>query len=274
MIKKYGVIGDPIEHSLSPIIHKEFSDHFGIQLQYEKYLVKDNQLSDFINQSKSSFWAGLNLTIPHKIKAIDCVDELDLSAIEAGAINTIHFYDGKSKGYNTDGSGLIYDLKNNLNIKIQNKKILIIGAGGAVKGILSKLILERPEDIYIYNRTKNKIKEIQENYLKKFKINEINNLCNSEINFDLIINAIPSSFIQGLDNFIDYSVLNKSTVFYDLSYGSISGNFKAWCNSKNVTYYDGLGMLIEQAADSFLIWEGKRPKITDRIKKIITDSYL
>ena len=95
MIKKYGVIGDPIEHSLSPIIHKEFSDHFGIQLQYEKYLVKDNQLSDFINQSKSSFWAGLNLTIPHKIKAIDCVDELDLSAIEAGAINTIHFYDGK-----------------------------------------------------------------------------------------------------------------------------------------------------------------------------------
>ena len=106
MIKKYGVIGDPIEHSLSPIIHKEFSDHFGIQLQYEKYLVKDNQLSDFINQSKSSFWAGLNLTIPHKIKAIDCVDELDLSAIEAGAINTIHFCNGKSKGYNTDGSGL------------------------------------------------------------------------------------------------------------------------------------------------------------------------
>ena len=72
MIKKYGVIGDPIEHSLSPIIHKEFSNHFGIQLQYEKYLVKDNQLSDFINQSKSSLWTGLNLTIPHKIKAIDC----------------------------------------------------------------------------------------------------------------------------------------------------------------------------------------------------------
>ena len=243
-------------------------------LKFLIFLGVDNQLSDFINQSKSSFWAGLNLTIPHKIKAIDCVDELDLSAIEAGAINTIHFYDGKSKGYNTDGSGLIYDLKNNLKFKIQNKKILIIGAGGAVKGILSKLILERPKDIYIYNRTKNKIKDIQETYLKKFKINKINNLRKSEINFDLIINAIPSSFIQGLDNFIDYSVLNKSTVFYDLSYGSISGNFKAWCKLKNVTYYDGLGMLIEQASDSFLIWEGKRPQITDRIKKIITDNYL
>jgi shikimate dehydrogenase len=267
--EKYGVIGDPISHSRSPEIHKLFAQQFNEKIDYNKYHIKADNLKQFIIDFHSSGGRGLNITLPHKISAMNSVSVLSPNAIQAKAINTIYFNGNEIIGDNTDGIGLIADLRNNFQVEIKNKKILILGAGGAVRGIIGSLIKENPSHIEIANRTISHAEEISKDFsneasIKTCTIEELN----EKGNFDLIINAI-SFDTNNKDIALSKNIISKSSICYDLSYNSSPTQFMLWAMKNGANFaIQGWGMLIEQAAESYLIWKKIRPDTSAILKQI------
>ena len=267
--EKYGVIGDPISHSRSPEIHKLFAQQFNEKIDYNKYHIKADNLKQFIIDFHSSGGKGLNITLPHKMSAMNSVSVLSPNAIQAKAINTIYFNGNEIIGDNTDGIGLIADLRNNFQVEIKNKKILILGAGGAVRGIIGSLIKENPSHIEIANRTISHAEEISKDFsneasIKTCTIEELN----EKGNFDLIINAI-SFDTNNKDIALSKNIISKSSICYDLSYNSSPTQFMLWAMKNGANFaIQGWGMLIEQAAESYLIWKKIRPDTSAILKQI------
>jgi len=267
--EKYGVIGDPISHSRSPEIHKLFAQQFNEKIDYNKYHIKADNLKQFIIDFHSSGGRGLNITLPHKISAMNSVSVLSPNAIQAKAINTIYFNGNEIIGDNTDGIGLIADLRNNFQVEIKNKKILILGAGGAVRGIIGSLIKENPSHIEIANRTISHAEKISKDFsneasIKTCTIEELN----EKGNFDLIINAI-SFDTNNKDIALSKNIISKSSICYDLSYNSSPTQFMLWAMKNGANFaIQGWGMLIEQAAESYLIWKKIRPDTSAILKQI------
>lgn len=267
--EKYGVIGDPISHSRSPEIHKLFAQQFNEKIDYNKYHIKADNLKQFIIDFHSSGGRGLNITLPHKISAMNSVSVLSPNAIQAKAINTIYFNGNEIIGDNTDGIGLIADLRNNFQVEIKNKKILILGAGGAARGIIGSLIKENPSHIEIANRTISHAEEISKDFSNEasIKICTIEEL-NEKGNFDLIINAI-SFDTNNKDIALSKNIISKSSICYDLSYNSSPTQFMLWAMKNGANFaIQGWGMLIEQAAESYLIWKKIRPDTSAILKQI------
>ena len=267
--EKYGVIGDPISHSRSPEIHKLFAQQFNEKIDYNKYHIKADNLKQFIIDFHSSGGKGLNITLPHKMSAMNSVSVLSPNAIQAKAINTIYFNGNEIIGDNTDGIGLIADLRNNFQVEIKNKKILILGAGGAVRGIIGSLIKENPSHIEIANRTISHAEKISKDFsneasIKTCTIEELN----EKGNFDLIINAI-SFDTNNKDIALSKNIISKSSICYDLSYNSSPTQFMLWAMKNGANFaIQGWGMLIEQAAESYLIWKKIRPDTSAILKQI------
>ena len=272
--EKYGVIGDPISHSRSPEIHRLFAQQFDEKIDYSKYHIKTDNLKQFIIDFHTSGGRGLNITLPHKMSAMNSVSVLSQNAIQAKAINTIYFNGNEIVGDNTDGIGLIADLCNNFQVEIKNKKILILGAGGAVRGIIGSLIKENPSHIEIANRTISHAEKISEDFSYKtpIKICTLEEL-NKKGNFDLIINAI-SFDTHNKDVALAKSIISKSSVCYDLSYNSSPTQFMLWAMKNGAdSAIQGWGMLIEQAAESYRIWKKIRPDTSAILKQLnITSS--
>jgi shikimate dehydrogenase len=267
--EKYGVIGDPISHSRSPEIHKLFAQQFNEKIDYNKYHIKADNLKQFIIDFHSSGGRGLNITLPHKMSAMNSVSVLSPNAIQAKAINTIYFNGNEIIGDNTDGIGLIADLRNNFQVEIKNKKILILGAGGAVRGIIGSLIKENPSHIEIANRTISHAEKISKDFSNEasIKICTIEEL-NEKGNFDLIINAI-SFDTNNKDIALSKNIISKSSICYDLSYNSSPTQFMLWAMKNGANFaIQGWGMLIEQAAESYLIWKKIRPDTSAILKQI------
>ena len=267
--EKYGVIGDPISHSWSPGIHKLFAQQFNEKIDYNKYHIKADNLKQFIIDFHSSGGRGLNITLPHKMSAMNSVSVLSPNAIQAKAINTIYFNGNEIIGDNTDGIGLIADLCNNFQVEIKNKKILILGAGGAVRGIIGSLIKENPSHIEIANRTISHAEKISKDFsneasIKTCTIEELN----EKGNFDLIINAI-SFDTNNKDIALSKNIISKSSICYDLSYNSSPTQFMLWAMKNGANFaIQGWGMLIEQAAESYLIWKKIRPDTSAILKQL------
>lgn len=267
--EKYGVIGDPISHSRSPEIHKLFAQQFNEKIDYNKYHIKADNLKQFIIDFHSSGGRGLNITLPHKMSAMNSVSVLSPNAIQAKAINTIYFNGNEIIGDNTDGIGLIADLRDNFQVEIKNKKILILGAGGAVRGIIGSLIKENPSHIEIANRTISHAEKISKDFsneasIKTCTIEELN----EKGNFDLIINAI-SFDTNNKDIALSKNIISKSSICYDLSYNSSPTQFMLWAMKNGANFaIQGWGMLIEQAAESYLIWKKIRPDTSAILKQI------
>ena len=267
--EKYGVIGDPISHSRSPEIHKLFAQQFNEKIDYNKYHIKADNLKQFIIDFHSGGGRGLNITLPHKMSAMNSVSVLSPNAIQAKAINTIYFNGNEIIGDNTDGIGLIADLRNNFQVEIKNKKILILGAGGAVRGIIGSLIKENPSHIEIANRTISHAEKISKDFsneasIKTCTIEELN----EKGNFDLIINAI-SFDTNNKDIALSKNIISKSSICYDLSYNSSPTQFMLWAMKNGANFaIQGWGMLIEQAAESYLIWKKIRPDTSAILKQI------
>jgi len=272
--EKYGVIGDPISHSRSPEIHKLFALQFNEKIDYDSYHVTTDNLGKFINNFCQNGGIGLNITIPHKILAMDFVDKLNQNAIEAKAINTIIFENHTIIGDNTDGIGLIADLCNNFKIEIKNKKILVLGAGGAARGIIGPLIRQNPSYLEIANRTVTNAEIISKDLSREtiIKTCDLEDL-NTKESFDLIINAISFDAHQ-TDIKLPKNIISNSTMCYDLSYSSSPTQFMLWAMKNNAECaIQGWGMLVEQAAESFLLWKKIRPDTTDILKQLnITSS--
>ncbi len=258
------VLGNPIEHSLSPIIHNFFAKETNIQISYEKILVQD-EFESFINTFKKHAY-GCNVTIPFKEDAYKIADKLSDEAKIAKAVNTLLFKDNIIYGHNTDGLGLILDFKDK-GISLLNKKILLIGAGGASLGILKPLFDSNILDITLVNRTKEKALYLRDYFVQEIKntkdifhvlsLDSLNN--NLDLSFDIIINASASSLYNELPNISD-AILKKAHCVYDLMYTKDGDTiFTKHCRELNVQHsIQGLGMLIRQAALSFELWTEKK----------------
>ena len=249
---KLGVLGNPVAHSRSPEIHQQFAAASGISLSYEKVLVPDGTFSSVASDFLDSGF-GFNITLPCKRDAWQFVDEVSKRANQAEAVNTIsRTADGKLRGDNTDGPGLVNDLVQNLGWPLADRKILVIGAGGAVSGVLASLLAEGPGVLHVTNRTFEKAQKLEQKFAGATAIA----LDQLQESYDLVINGTSAGLSQQ-DLEIPGSVITGKTHCYDMIYGPGTTRFNQWClKQAECDVADGLGMLVEQAALAFMIWFG------------------
>jgi shikimate dehydrogenase len=246
------VIGNPIKHSLSPQIHQQFAKQYNINLCYDK-IYCENDIAPLI-KAFSQTHLGCNITAPYKIDAYNLSDELTDNAIQAQAVNTLKFCDHKIIGHNTDGLGLVTDLNQNLNQTLANKTILIIGAGGAARGIMAPLLQQNVKQIFITNRTYKKAQQLAKTF---YSIGEVFAIKQLSRPVDIIINTTPLTVTVDEETF-DTQWLHDNTIGYDLTYATTTP-FLSWLEQHAIQHYNGLGMLVEQAAESFYFWFGVKP---------------
>ncbi len=256
----YAIFGNPVSHSISPKLHALFAEQFGMSINYQKQLVPLEQFKNTLDLFRTQGGLGANITIPFKTQAFDYADQLTDRAKLTGAVNTFIFKNNVCMGDNTDGVGFIRDLKNNHQFEIANKNILIVGAGGAARGILGEIIREKPRGIGIFNRTVEKTEALID-----FFRSDLLYVCEGECECDLIINATNANFQKEFLCNLNY---NKA-IYYDLNYGDRHRTFFEWAKKNGATHIlDGLGMLVEQGAESFFQWFGKRPETKSVIQML------
>lgn len=259
MTNKFAVFGNPIEQSLSPQIHRQFAQQHDLAITYDKLLsTKDNFATDvlefFANGGK-----GCNITAPFKEQAFALCEELTEAATRAHAVNTLYkTAAGKLCGHNTDGIGLLQDLTKNIGLTLANKNIIVLGAGGATRGILQPLISHQPASLTIINRTLSKAQTLASEFSDLFRIEAIgaDNIPPTLQATDILLNATSASLEARLP-ISDTSLITDKTCCYDLAYASEPTPFLQW--SKNggcQNNHDGRGMLVEQAAAAFNTWTG------------------
>ena len=253
--KKFAVLGHPISHSLSPKIHQYFASQFAIHLDYQRIDVESKNFKKTLIDLSQEGYEGLNITLPLKNLAYEICDELSSRAEQAKSVNTISIKNDKLFGDTTDGLGLVTDLLVK-HVILENQKILVIGAGGASNGVMYDLISQHPQAIFLTNRTINKSHDMAHYWSSLAKEKDVlfNILSPKEnITFDLIINATSSSL--GTDGAIFPKNL-KGRFWYDMMYGKQTP-FLLMAEKNKAKFSDGLGMLVEQAAAAFHIWQSK-----------------
>ena len=256
---RYGVFGNPIGHSKSPQIHRLFAEQTEQSLSYEPLLAP---LDDFPGFARQFFidGRGANVTVPFKEEAWRLADQLTERARRAGAVNTLQkLDDGQLLGDNTDGIGLVRDLLDNAGIGLQGKRILLLGAGGAVRGVLEPLLAQRPGALVIANRTLAKAERLAAEFAELGAVSA-SAFEQLDGHFDVIINGTSASLAGELPPLTDGLIVAGETFCYDMMYGARPTPFCAWAAARGATVRDGLGMLVEQAAAAFQLWRGIRPE--------------
>jgi shikimate dehydrogenase len=267
-VDRYGVMGYPVSHSRSPVIHRLFALQTRQNLQYELLQVEPGRLAAAITAFAEAGGKGLNITVPHKSAAAELVDQLSERATAAGAVNTLAFQDGEIFGDNTDGSGLMRDLTRNLKLDVRDANILVLGAGGATRGILGPLLAARPQLVTVANRTLSKAQELAERFSSSGAIAACRFKDVTAGGYDLVINA-TSAGLKGETPPYPESAITPATFCYDLSYGLTPTPFSRWAASHGARRsVMGWGMLVEQAAESFHLWRGVRPDTAPVLNQI------
>ena len=267
--KKYAVVGHPIKHSKSPIIHQSFAKEFGLDLSYDQVDITPQFFSREIQNLKEQGYLGVNVTLPFKKDAFNLCDELSKKSKLTESVNTLSFKENKCLGDSTDGIGLIEDLRKK-NIKLDGAKILLLGAGGAANGVTFDLISQHPKTLHILNRTFKNAELMQNKWVglaqeKHVHLDAIQ-LKDFEGKYDLIINATSAGLV-GNKLPIPEDYFNKETLYYDMTYG-IETPFMTASKAKGAKTFDGVGMLIEQAAESFQIWHNLKPNTLNIAEKL------
>lgn len=257
---RYALIGHPIGHSWSPFIHGLFAQQTGRTISYKLLDAAPEKFRSVAVEFFTSGGRGLNVTVPHKQAAVELVNRLTPRAERAQAVNTIHLQDSHELlGDNTDGAGLIIDLKTNLGIDLAGLRCLILGAGGATRGVLAPLAEEHPVAIVVANRTPERAVELADAFSDLAAISGCGFHDLPEGPFDLIINATSAS-LQGEVPPIPDSAVNARTVCYDMAYGKGDTSFIRWARKQGAgRAVKGWGMLVEQAAEAFRLWHGILP---------------
>lgn len=264
-MKYFAVIGNPIAHSKSPSIHAAFAEQFGIALQYQRQLVDVGQFDAFARQFFQHA-DGANVTVPFKEDALQFADMLSDEARLAGAVNTLSKQGNVVKGDNTDGIGLVRDIRDNYGVSLCDKKVLIIGAGGAVRGVILPIAKENPRSITLVNRTHVKAEQLAEQFSDYADI-VAQPFTALKKPFDVIINGTSAS-LSGQDLPLPAHVFKQTTFAYDMVYGDKPTSFLRFATKHGATTADGLGMLVEQAAKSFEIWHGVKPETQSVIQQL------
>ena len=271
---RYAVFGSPIKHSKSPFIHQSFAAQTKQNLSYTAEQVSPESFIETTRNFFANYGKGLNCTVPLKELAWKLADTNTERANLAKAVNTLCLEaDGSIKGDNTDGIGLITDLTVNHQIKLLDSRILILGAGGATRGIIAPLLDLSPQMLVIANRTTQKAIDLAKEFSTNSKIYGCSLQELSKFSFDLIINATSASLTGDLPTLPDH-ILDKNGNCYDLAYSDQDTAFVKWGKKQNAkTSLDGLGMLVEQAAEAFYIWRGVRPKTAPVIEILNNKRY-
>ncbi len=261
---KLGVVGNPVAHSKSPEIHELFAKEFKTQLVYKKIEVPLGEFEHTVDQLIEDGYFGVNVTIPFKVDAYRYASKCSSNVRQSRAANTLKFEKNMVLAENTDGSGFVRDVKDRLGFEIRNKTILILGAGGGVRGILPTLLDEKPKSVSVANRSINRAQELAD----EFGIQSILYDETGSEQYDMIVNATPAS-LQNKVPLIGTETFEGCQLAYDLVYKAEPTPFMLMAEEGGAKQTsDGLGMLVEQAADSFEFWFGRRPKTASVYKKI------
>jgi shikimate dehydrogenase len=275
-IDKYAVFGNPIKHSRSPQIHTLFAEQTHQDISYRAFQVELGKFSEAAKNFFDNGGKGLNITVPFKLDAFEYADQISDRARRAGAINTLALQeDGSVYGDNTDGVGLVRDLTENLAWDLSNKRVLVLGAGGAVRGILEPLINKKPRHLLIANRTVSKARELTNDFSDLADVRACSFEALSGNQFDLIINGTSAGHSGEMPH-LPTHLLTDEGCCYDMTYGTEPTLFMRWAAANAAwAIVDGVGMLVEQAAESFCIWRGKRPQtrpVIDLIKMALENA--
>ena len=260
MTDHYAVMGNPIAHSKSPRIHTLFAEQTGEQLDYRAILVELDGFAKAVDAFREEGGKGLNITVPFKEQAWSLATERSMRAELAGAVNTLSLdQDGELRGDNTDGAGLVRDLLANHGATLAGRRILLLGAGGAARGVLEPLLAEKPALLVIANRTADKAVELARLFCELGRVEGcgLDDVAGQSI--DVLINATAAS-LSGEVPAIAGDTVTPASWCYDMMYGDKPTAFMEWARAQGAMHVtDGLGMLVEQAAESFYIWRDVRP---------------
>jgi shikimate dehydrogenase len=271
---RYALVGHPVHHSRSPVIHALFADQTGQDLTYELIDAEPADFETAVRGFAAAGGRGMNVTVPHKEAAFRLARRVGAAAEKAGAVNTLTFEGRALRGDNTDGIGFLRDLTENLGWELHDRRVLVLGAGGASRGILPPLLEGGAAEVVLANRTLARAAELEERFRKlgRLSIASFEQL-SSEPAFDLVINA-TSAGLKGESPPFPESIVGDRTRCYDLAYarGGLTP-FQTWASEAGAERAEqGLGMLVEQAAESFFIWRRVRPDTRSVIEELASFS--
>ena len=264
MTAKFAVFGHPVAHSLSPRIHAAFARQQGVDLDYVAHDAAPEDFAAAIHTFGAVGGVGANITLPHKERIVALCSQLSDRARRAGAVNTITRAGASWHGDNTDGIGLVHDLTERHRLDLRGRRVLLLGAGGAARGVAPSLLDAGVDSLWIVNRSADKADALSDALGEPSRVHTryLSDLA-SLGGFDLIVNATSAGRGEGLS--LPFALAAPRSLAVDLSYGEAAISFLAWATAAGCTHrIDGLGMLVEQAAESFAIWHGKRPE-TDAV---------
>lgn len=273
MTDRYAVIGNPIAHSKSPLIHAEFAKQTGQDMSYQALLAPLGGFIEAVNSFRKQGGRGMNVTLPFKLEAFEVATEKSSRALDAGAVNMLKFSGDSIFGDNTDGAGLTSDITRNLGIPVHDKRVLLIGAGGAACGVIYPLLQQGPGSLTITNRTFAKARELIMRYLQisSFKRTQLAALPFADLvghSFDIVINASSAS-VMGEALPLPMDLFARGSLAYEMMYGKGRTPFLKFARDDGAAKIcDGLGMLVEQAAESFYLWRGVRPNTQFVLNKL------
>jgi shikimate dehydrogenase len=259
MSDQYCVIGNPIGHSRSPAIHAAFAAQTGEDIAYERCLAPLDGFVATVRDLVARGYRGANVTLPFKLEAAALSDTLSERARAAGAVNTLAFADGKVHGDNTDGAGLVNDILKNAGVAIAGKRILLLGAGGAARGALLPLLQQGPQHIVLANRTRATADALVGQFAGQAQGRlSVCEFGEPDSAFDIVINATSASLAASMPP-IPACVFGPGTLALDMMYAADPSPFMRFAQAHGAVARDGLGMLVEQAAEAFATWRGVRP---------------
>ncbi len=265
MTDRYAVFGNPIAHSKSPRIHAEFARQTGQDLSYEALLAPLDDFAGAVAAFRSAGGCGANVTVPFKEAAFRLATRLTARAQDAGAVNTLQFDGDEIVGDNTDGAGLVRDLTANLAQDLAGRRILLMGAGGAARGVIGPLLAQRPAALVLANRTVEKAQQLVEQFDGRLTASSYAALAGQA--FDVVVNATAAS-LQGELPPLPDGLFKPGALAYDMMYGTDTP-FMGWARTHGAARVaDGLGMLVEQAAEAFFVWRGVRPDTAPVIARL------
>jgi len=272
MSDKYCVIGNPIGHSRSPDIHAQFAAQTGQDLVYERVLAPLDGFADTVRGLIEAGYCGANVTVPFKLEAANIATRLEERARLAGAVNTLRFENGEIVGDNTDGPGLVADIVRNAGVPLAGKRVLLLGAGGAARGVILPILQHGPQTIAIANRTRATADALVSHFARQLAHPGQLASCGFEdidSAFDVVINATSASLSSAMPP-VPAIAFCQGTLALDMMYGNKPSPFMEFAASHGATTRDGLGMLVEQAAEAFAIWRGVRPQTATILEQMRT----
>lgn len=255
---QYVVIGNPVAHSKSPAIHAQFAAQTGESIAYERLAAPLDDFAACVQHFMQSGGRGANVTVPFKLEAFALATQLTPRAQAAGAVNTLSFEDGRIVGDNTDGVGLVRDIVYNAGVVLEGRRILLLGAGGAARGVVMPLLAERPQQLVVANRTFARAQELAQSFPAAASVLKAAAFDDLSGQFDVIINATSASLSADLPA-VPATLFGPQVFVYDMMYAATPTVFMQWAAQHGARVRDGLGMLVEQAAESFFVWRGARP---------------